>query len=156
MADLNTDIVVLTETKLCGGRHARHGFGYSVFATSAVSLHQGGVALVWRTKPSHWILEGVRTLLANSLSAILVSGMKCWLLLGTYLSPNVDPESKLGMLEVKGQRHPNVPVILMGDLNADLNHNANTRSITITTILQHLGTMEIFHCFIQKKKRRNT
>ena len=156
MADLNTDIAVLTETKLCGGRHAKQGFGYSVFATSAVSPHQGGVALVWRTKPAHWILEGVRTLSANSLSAILVSGTKRWLLLGTYLSPNEDPESELGILEVEGQRHPNVPVILMGDLNADLNDNANLRSIAITTTIQHLGAVDIFHRFIQKKKRRNT
>ncbi len=158
MADLNTDIAVLTETKLCGGRHAKQGFGYSVFATSAVSPHQGGITLVWRTKPAHWILEGVRTLSANSLSAILVSGTKRWLLLGTYLSPNVDPESELGILEVEGQRHPNVPVILMGDLNADLNDNANANiwSIAITTTLQHLGAADIFHRFIQKKKRRNT
>jgi len=151
MADLNTDIAVLTETKLCGGRHAKQGFGYSVFATSAVSPHQGGVALVWRTKPAHWILEGVRTLSANSLSAVLVSGTKRWLLLGTYLSPNEDPESELGILEVEGQRHPNVPVILMGDLNADLNDNANIRSIAITTTLQHLGTADIFHCSSRKR-----
>jgi len=156
MADLNTDIAVLTETKLCGGRHTKQGFGYSVFATSAISPHQGGVALVWRTKPAHWILEGVRTLSANSLSAVLVSGTKRWLLLGTYLSPNEDPESELGILEVEGQRHPNVPVILMGDLNADLNDNANLRSIAITTTIQHLGAVDIFHRFIQKKKRRNT
>ncbi len=193
MADLNKDIAVLTETKLCGGHHARHGFGYLVFVTSAVSPHQGRVALVWCTTPSHWILEGVRTLLANSLSAILVSGTKCWLLLGTYLLPNVDPDSKLGILEVEGQCHPNVPVILMGDLNADLSDNANAGSIAITTMLQcesihstfmgvsflfscnvcrikdntingmfftttlqHLGAINIFHRFMQKKKRRNT
>ncbi len=108
MADLNMDIAMLTETKLCGGRHAKQGFGYSVFATLAVSLHQGGIALVWHTKPAHWILEGVRTLLANSLSAILVSGMKCWLLLGTYLSPNADPESKLGILDSQIAKCPHL------------------------------------------------
>ncbi len=158
MADLNTDIAVLTETKLCGGRHARQGFGYSVFATSAASPHQGGVVLVWRTKPSHWLLEGVRTLSANSLSAILVSGTKCWLLLGTYLLPNVDLDSKLGILEAEGQRHPNVPVILMGNLNADLSDNTNAWSIAVTTMIQHLGAVNTFHRFMQKKKRkrRNT
>jgi len=82
--------------------------------------------------------------------------MKRWLLLGTYLLLNVDLESELGILEVEGQRHPNVPVILMGDLNADLNDNTNTWSIAITTTLQHLGIMDTFHRFIQKKKRRNT
>jgi len=156
MADLNMDIAVLTETKLCGGRHARQGFGYSVFATSAASPHQGGVALVWHTKLSHWLLEGVRTLSANSLSAILVSGTKCWLLLGTYLLPNVDLDSKLGILEAEGQRHPNVPVILMGNLNADLSDNTNAQSIAVTTMIQHLGAVDTFHCFMQKKKHRNT
>jgi len=74
MADLNTDIAILTETKLCGNRYAKQGFGYSVFATSATSPHKGGIALVWRTKPAHWILEGMRILSPNSISAMLVSG----------------------------------------------------------------------------------
>jgi len=74
MQDLNTDIAILTETKLCDGRHAKHSNGYSVFATSAASPSQGGVALVWHTELTHWTLEGMRTLSANSISAVLVSG----------------------------------------------------------------------------------
>jgi len=156
MADLNTDIAILTETKLCGNRYAKQGFGYSVFATSATSPHKGGIALVWRTKPAHWILEGMRILSPNSISAILVSGTRRWLLLGTYLSPNDDPDDELDLLEDESRHHPNIPVILLGDLNADIGDTTNARSIAISTTLQHLGAIDIFHRFLQKKRRRNT
>jgi len=102
MADLNTDIAILTKMKLCGNQYAKQGFGFSVFAMLAMSPHKGGIALVWRTKPAHWVLKGMRILLPNSISAMLVSGMRQWLLLGTYLSPNDYPNNELDLLEDKG------------------------------------------------------
>jgi len=59
MEDINTDIALLTETKLCDERYAKKGHGYTVFATQAPSTQQGGVALVWRTAATHWTLEGM-------------------------------------------------------------------------------------------------
>ncbi len=60
MEDINTDIALLTETKLCDERYAKKGHGYTVFATQAPSTQQGGVALVWKTAATHWTLEGMR------------------------------------------------------------------------------------------------
>ncbi len=128
MADINTDIAVLTETKLTSGRHAKMGHGYSVFASSATSPSQGGVALIWRKEMTHWTLEGMRilsakhwtlegmrVLLANSISATLISGDQRWLLLSTYILPNVEPDAELNVLEMEASRHPRLPVILLGD-----------------------------------------
>ncbi len=84
MADLNTNIAILTETKLTKGHHTKHGFDFHVFATNAESLSQGGTALIWKAGNTHWTLEGTRALSANSISATLVSGKNRWLLLGTY------------------------------------------------------------------------
>ena len=156
MADINTDIAVLTETKLTSGRHAKTGHGYSVFASSATSPSQGGVALIWRKETTHWTLEGMRVLSANSVSATLVSGDQRWLLLGTYISPNVEPDAELNVLEIEARRHPRLPVILLGDLNADLDDIGNARSIAIGTTMQHLGATDIFRHFPQKKNRRHT
>ena len=83
MADINTDIAVLMETKLTSGRHAKTEHGYLVFASLVTSPSQGGVALIWQKETTHWTLEGMRVLSANSISATLVSGDQCWLLLGT-------------------------------------------------------------------------
>jgi len=88
MADINTDITLLTETKLCGDRHTRQGHGYSVFASDAASCAQGGVALVWKMMGQHWMLEGMRAVSANVISATLVSGTQRWLIIGAYLSPS--------------------------------------------------------------------
>jgi len=41
MHDLNTDIAILTETKLTGNRHARMGHGYNIVATDASSPSKG-------------------------------------------------------------------------------------------------------------------
>ncbi len=95
MEDINTDIALLMETKLCNECYAKKGHGYAVFATQAPSTQQGGVALVWRTAATHWTLEGMRAVTANIISATLVSGTHCWLVIGTYLPPSVRPNVEL-------------------------------------------------------------
>jgi len=156
MADLNTDIAILTETKLTKGRHTKYGFDFHVFATDAESPSQGGTALIWKAGDTHWTLEGIRALSANSISATLVSGKNRWLLLGTYLTPNAPPDNELDLLETEYRRHPQLPVIVMGDLNADVGDLTSDRSIAIATTMQLMGATDIFHKFPQKKKRRHT
>ncbi len=114
------------------------------------STHQGGVVLAWCTEPQHWILEGMRAISPNSISATLVSRGHHWLLLGTYLSPNEPPDTKLNALETEYQHHPQLQTILLGDLNADLTDNNNDCSVAIATTLQHLGVTDQFRQFLQK------
>jgi len=97
--DINTDIAILTETKLCQGQHTRHGHGYTIFTTSAPSTQQGGIALIWKMAPTHWTLEGMWVVSPNTISATLVSGTQRWLVLGTYLTPNAAPNEELTILE---------------------------------------------------------
>jgi len=156
MHDLNTDIAILTETKLTGNRHARMGHGYNIVATDASSPSKGGVALAWRAGPQHWTLEGMRAVSANTISATLVTGNRRWLLLGTYLSPNEPPDDELDRIEREFLRHPHLPVILLGDLNADIDDTADERSIAIATTLQLLGTADVLPFFHQKNRRRTT
>ncbi len=156
MDDLKTDIALLTETKLCRGRHTRKGFGYTIMVTDAPSPRQGGVVLAWRTTAKHWSLEGIRQLSPNSIGATLVSGSQRWLLLGTYLTPNAPPDAELDILETEYRCNPRLPVILVGDLNADIDDMDSERSIAIATTAHQLGTTDIFHCFTQKNHRRFT
>jgi len=57
MANINTDIAMLTETKLTTGCHVKTGHGYLVFASLATSPSQGGVALIWQMAMTHWTLS---------------------------------------------------------------------------------------------------
>ncbi len=89
---------------------------------------------------------------ANSISATLVSGKNRWLLLGTYLAPSEPPDDKLDRLEMEYHWHLHLPAILMGNLNADITDLTNSHSITIATMLQHIGVADLFHKFPQKQK----
>jgi len=114
MSDLNTDIAILTEAKLC--KRAQHGSGYSVFALGAPSASQGGVALVWQLKLAHWTLESMQAISPNLVSAMLVLGTHWWLLLGTYLTPNEPPDTELNALKDKHHCNAHLLVILVGNL----------------------------------------
>jgi len=153
MHDLNTDIVILTEAKLTGDRYARMGHGYNVVATNATSPSKGGVALAWHAGPQHWMLEGMQAVSGNTISATLATVNCQWLLLGTYLTPNEPLDDKLDGIKVEFQHHPHLPVILLGDLNADINDTSDKQSIAIATMLQHLGMTDVLPLFHQKNCR---
>jgi len=156
MADINTDIALLTETNLGEERYAKTGHGYTVFVTQASSTQQGGVALVWRTTATHWTLEDVRAVTTNVISATLVSGMHRWLVIGAYLPPSLRPDNELMAIEAEYHRNPQLPVIWLGNFNATLGDNTCARAVAISTTAQHLGVVDLLHHFKQKKYRRHT
>jgi hypothetical protein len=57
MDQLGVDIGFLLETKLMGGIYTRHSLGYNVFASNAMSLSSGGIALFWRGNISYKVKE---------------------------------------------------------------------------------------------------
>jgi len=65
-------------------------FGYNVLATRTTSAHKGGVALFWRADATSWHVEDPHQVSPNTIAAILVSGHQCWIIIGTYMSPNDD------------------------------------------------------------------
>jgi len=150
MNELNTDIAILTETKITSNRHARHGFGYNVFTSLAAGPQKGGVALVWRSTLAHWNLEGMRAISPNSVSATLVSGNCHWLLLGMYLTPNEPPDVELNTLEDKHQHNQFLPVITVSNLNANLDNLTDAQSTAIATTMQLLGVEDCIALFPQK------
>jgi len=81
LLDLNTNIAILTETKLTKGLQTKHGYRYNVFATSTVSPSQGGATLIWQMVKTQWILERTHVVSVNSISTTLVFGTNCRLLL---------------------------------------------------------------------------
>jgi len=135
MQRMEVDLVLLTETKLPHERYTRYAFGYQVCASKAVSHHQGGVAFAWKEGP-HWHLESQRPHGPNVISGIVVSGRRRWLLIGAYLP-----------LDAR-RRAPDLPLIVMGDLNIDLDAlpRSEYESAVISTVAE-LGLQDVSSCF---------
>jgi hypothetical protein len=57
MDQMGVDIGFLLKTKLTGGIYTRYSSGYSVLASSATSVRQGGIALFWRGNNSYEVKE---------------------------------------------------------------------------------------------------
>jgi hypothetical protein len=57
MDQLGVDIGFLLEIKLTGGIYTRYSSGYSVLASTATSVRQGGIALFWRGNNSYEVEE---------------------------------------------------------------------------------------------------
>ena len=84
---VRVDLCFLTETKLTDGICTRNSSGYQVLATNAVSYHQGGVALVFRSS-SYWQVESSVFHGPNVISVMLVSRNKKFEIAGTYAPPS--------------------------------------------------------------------
>jgi len=111
---------------------------------------------VWKTNGPHWTLEGMRAVTANMVSPTLVSGIHQWLVIGAYLLPSCSPNNKLTAIEAEYWRSPRLPVIWLGDFNANLGDDLCERAIAISTTAQHLGVVDMLHLFPQKKYRKHT
>jgi hypothetical protein len=48
MAEMGVDFGILVETKITEGTYTQFLSGYNVFASNAVSIQQGGIALFWK------------------------------------------------------------------------------------------------------------
>ena len=150
------DVGVLTETKITDDRHTKLQFGYHVVATQAPSAHQGGVALFWRYDASSWHIEDPTSTTPNTISALLVSGSKRWHLIGTYCSPSLPHDTVCTEITFAAQWHPNTPIILMGDLNANLHSPTTTRDVDFSTLTLSLHLIDPLGLFKQRNDRSYT
>ncbi len=94
--------------------------------------------------------------MANVISMTLVSGTHCWLVIGAYLPPSVRPDIELTAIKAEYWHSPRLPVIWLGDFNANLEDEMCERAITISTMAQHLRVVDLLHRFKQWKYRQHT
>jgi exonuclease III len=117
LGQMNVDLGFLCETKLSDDKYTKFSSNYRVFASKASTLHSGGVALVYRQSP-YWQVESERVHGPNVISFELVSGSRRTLVIGAYIPPS--DRSTLEFIDQAIRRCPNLPIMLMGDLNVDL------------------------------------
>jgi hypothetical protein len=93
MAATGVDCGVFTETKITDDIYSQFSLGYNVFASNAISIRQGGIALFWRNNDLYEIEES-KICGPNVLSFELVTGKTRFYVVGAYL-PLSDPGTVL-------------------------------------------------------------
>ncbi len=127
LAALNLDVAVLTETKLHNNVYPRLASGYEIIASVAASASQGGVALAIRTdRGKSWDVEDNRTYGPNVIACTWVSGSIRRRLIGVYIPPSEFNGATLNYLS-EALEETDVPVIVMGDLNANVRMTGEAR-----------------------------
>lgn len=157
---MNMDIAILTETKL-PMYHTTNCEGYNITVSEAVSNSKGGVALcVQRSR--YFIVKGTKTHGNNVISTQLVSGNKRWFIIGVYIPPSETDHSTIQAVEraAREVEHDNIPVVLIGDLNIDINLDTawqryNDCKVSIWSTLQLLQLSDLSSHFTQYVRRDN-
>ena len=129
MNQMGVDIGFLLETKLTGGIYTRYSSGYSVLASSATSVRQGGIALFWRGNNSYEI-EETRIWGSNVISLHLIVGLTRFFVVGCYIPPS--DLTTLACVETAWRECPaGAHPILVGNLNLNLRAPRTEREETI-------------------------
>jgi hypothetical protein len=80
------DLGVFLETKLTGGTYTQNSSGYSVVASDAPRVHQGGIVHFWQANKLYevedWCIHG-----PNMLSFVVVTGSQRFYIMGCYIPP---------------------------------------------------------------------
>jgi Reverse transcriptase (RNA-dependent DNA polymerase) len=150
LSTMHIDVAILTETKLPDDIYTRYFHGYQVRASRAPSVHQGGVALIWKEHPS-FSVESLTFPDANLLSLQLTTDGRRWLVLGVYLPPNEPVDTICNkMVHIRNQ-HPNLSCIVTGDLNVRFHGEHSARDQTILDTLDFLGVSDMLPHFRQRR-----
>ena len=161
LEQMNMDISVLTETKL-PIHNTFKSSGFDITHTGSRSNSIGGVALCVR--PSSWFhVEGTKLHGHNVISTQLVSGRKRWLLIGAYIPPSETDHATIQHIysAAADAEKYNIPTILIGDLNLDLDVGENNwegyidRHIETWTLIQHLKLHDLDKIYQKPLNRGN-
>ena len=162
LEQMNMDVTILTETKL-PLHNTFKSSGYDITHTGARSNSIGGVALCVR--PSSWFhVEGTKVHGHNVISTQLVTGRKRWLIIGAYIPPSENDHSTVQQIYAAATHAEkyNIPIILIGDLNIDLDAgndtnwtNYNIRNMATWVLIQHLQLYDLDVIYQKPQNRGN-
>ena len=151
---MNIDFGLFAETKLNHDKYTKDCCGFTVFATKALSSTQGGVAFFYRTESTRWSIEGIQAHGPNVISCTVVSGERCWSLIGAYIAPSETNGATLKFIAEAVRTRCSHPLIFLGDINVDLAApDLDDRAEDIVTALALLGLLDVSAAFRHPKGR---
>jgi len=154
MQHLNFDLGILTETKIMDDKYTPLQFGFRTLATQAPSSHQGGVVLFWHYHAAHWHLEDPYPTSPNSIITTLVSGDTQYLIIRVYILSSINHTPMLQIITQTIDKHPRIPPIILGDLNANLAHPTTHRNIDLSTLIHQHHLKDAISLFQQKHNHK--
>jgi len=83
-----------------------------------------------------------------------VSGHQRWIIIGTYMSPNDDPAEHIRDITNTRNQYPDIPPIIVGDFNANINNPTTQRDVELSTLAAALQVRDPIHIFKQKRNRK--
>jgi hypothetical protein len=142
MAATGVDCGVFTETKITDDIYTQFSSGYNVFASNAVSIRQGGIALFWRDYDLYEIEES-KTRSPNVLSFELITSKTSCYVVGAYL-PLSDPGTTLMHVEQAWKVCPNgCEPILLGNLSANILFPRDERQDAIAEMCNSMALLSM-------------
>ena len=153
MESLGVDIGILQETKLTKGIYTRRFGNYSVIATDANSVSQGGVALFWRESDDFEVEEVIKHG-PNVISFHLVTGADRFYIVGCYIPPS-DTDALEEVAKAWQQCPKDCLPMLVGDLNVDLDTiPMDERGMAIAEQVDAMDLTCMTRQFGQRRRRR--
>jgi endonuclease/exonuclease/phosphatase family metal-dependent hydrolase len=153
MNQMNVDIGILTEAKLTDGIHMRQSSGYHVYATSARSHSQGGVALFFHDS-AQWQVESICRFGPNVISCQLVTGLRQIPVVGAYIPP-ADESTLEFIRQAVGDLPQWCSPLLLGDLNVNLADLQDDRAWAVAADLATYGFEDLLLQFRQRHGHRH-
>jgi hypothetical protein len=153
MAAMDINFEILMETKITGGIYTCFSSGYNVFASNAVSIQQGGVALFWKPNKLYEIEEW-RVCRPNVITLVVVTGVEWYYAVGCYIPPT--NLTTLTYVEGAWNKCPKGHIlILLGDLNINLAPPRNKQHEMIAEQVQDvMGLIDVSCQFKQRCRAR--
>ena len=148
---MEIDVAILTETKLTDDRFSHYDHGFEVFASKARSAQQGGVALAFRQNSRKWHIEGVKFHSPNVVTAEVVTGVKRWLLVGSYIAPSETSQETITTIQ-KISDTTQLDIIWLGDFNTNLDQVKDARQAEISASVANVSLFDLSKHFVQKHK----
>ena len=151
MAETGVDCDVLTETKIMDDIYTQYSSGYNVFASSAVSVRQGGIALFWRDNDLFEIKES-KICGPNVLSFELVTGNTHFYVVGAYLPPSDLGTALLHVKQAWKECLNGCKPILLGDLNTNILIPRDERQDVIAEMCDSMDLISMASQFWQRHR----
>ena len=150
----NVDIAIITESKI-QSHCPSEAYGYKITATISPSIHQGGVALVYRPS-SFYHMERTKCFGGNVIRTTLVHANERQNIVGVYIPPREDDGTTLREVDRAMRNIDPEHTILLGDLNVNLHHPRNSRDSDIAETLFSYDFKDISKKFSTRRKKPHT
>jgi hypothetical protein len=153
MAEMDIDFGILVETNITAGIYTCFSSSYNVFASNAVSIRQGGIALFWKPNKLYEIKEW-QTCGPNVITFVVVLGGKYYYAVGCNILPTnlmTLTHAEAALTECPKWHIP----ILLGDLNIKLASLRNEQDELIAEQVDNvMGLADVSRQFKQRRQAR--